>query len=118
MMTHFLPKACYKRPDALGHTEARSMDGASPCVICVIRNIRTMPDPPGLWCDSPFKSRRGGFSQRFCGPRCRNAFWSALRRWGDRAIADGVLTIAEMKDGTAAACTLLQHGNPTWALPD
>jgi hypothetical protein len=23
--------------------------------------------------------------QRFCGPKCRNAFWSALRRWGDRA---------------------------------
>ena len=43
-------------------------------------------------------------------------FWTALRRWGDRAITDGVLAIAELKDGAAAACTLLQRGSA--ALPD
>jgi hypothetical protein len=32
-------------------------------------------------------------------------FWSALRRWGERAIAAGVLTIADVKNGVVAACT-------------
>jgi hypothetical protein len=71
-----------------------------------------------LWCEHSFERRSGGSPQRFCGPRCRNAFWSALRQWGDRAITDGVLTIANLKNGTAAACTLLQRGNPTRALHD
>jgi hypothetical protein len=34
-------------------------------------------------------------------------FWSALRRWGERAVAAGVLTIADIRDGDPAACTLL-----------
>jgi len=28
------------------------------------------------------------------------AFWSALRRWAERAISAGVLTIADIKSGT------------------
>jgi hypothetical protein len=71
-----------------------------------------------LWCAREFERRRGGSPQRFCGPKCRTAFWTTLRRWGDQAIADGVLTIAELKNGTAAACTLLQRGNPAWAVPN
>jgi hypothetical protein len=63
-----------------------------------------------LWCGSSFEPRRGGSPQRFCGRECRTAFWTALRRWGDQAIADGVLTIAELK-GVATACTLLQRGS-------
>ena len=35
------------------------------------------------------------------------AFWSALRRWGERAVATGVLTIADIRNGDVAACTLL-----------
>jgi hypothetical protein len=46
--------------------------------------------------------------QRFCCARCRTEFWSALRQWGDRAIAAGILTIAELKSGVVAACTLPQ----------
>jgi len=64
-----------------------------------------------LWCGGSFEPHRGGSPQRFCGPECRAAFWTALRRWGDQAIADGVLTIAELKDGAPAACTLLQRGS-------
>ena len=30
-------------------------------------------------------------STRFYRARCRTAFWSALRRWGERAIAAGAL---------------------------
>jgi len=59
------------------------------------------------WCDGPFRVRRGGSPQRFCGSRCRTAFWSALRRWGERAVAAGILTINDIKKADPAACTLL-----------
>ena len=59
------------------------------------------------WCGRPFRARRGGSAQRFCGAACRSAFWSALRRWGERAVAAGVLTIDDIKNGDPAACTPL-----------
>ena len=61
------------------------------------------------WCEQPFQPRRGGSPQRFCGPKCRSAFWSGLRRWGERAISAGILTIGDIRNGdpAAAACTLL-----------
>jgi hypothetical protein len=33
-------------------------------------------------------------------------FWSALRRWGERAVAAGILTIADIRNGDPTACTL------------
>jgi len=33
-------------------------------------------------------------------------FWSALRGWGERALATGILTIADIKNSDPAACTL------------
>jgi len=57
------------------------------------------------WCERPFEGRRGGSPQRFCGAGCRTAFWSALRRWGERAIGAGVLTVADLRSGDPAACT-------------
>lgn len=33
-------------------------------------------------------------------------FWSALRRWGERAVAAGFLTIDAIKNCDPAACTL------------
>jgi hypothetical protein len=60
-------------------------------------------DPPSdgacLWCGHPFRARRGGSPQRFCRARCRTAFWSALRRWGERAIAAGTLTVTDLRNG-------------------
>ena len=53
-----------------------------------------------------FEPRRGGSPQRFCARKCRTAFWTALRIWGERALAAGVLTIVDIKDGDPAACTL------------
>ena len=51
-------------------------------------------------------ARRGGSPKRFCSPAHRIAFWSALRRWAERAVAAGVLTGADIKKGAPAACTL------------
>jgi hypothetical protein len=64
-----------------------------------------------LWCERPFRARRGGSPQRFCCAAHRLAFWSALRRWGERSVASGMLTVAELRNDTAAACTLLPSGN-------
>ena len=68
------------------------------------------------WCEQPFRARRGGSPQRFCGARCRMLFWSALRRSGERALAEGILTIADIRTGAPAACTLCQRAE--LPLPD
>jgi len=60
-----------------------------------------------IWCDRPFRARRGGSPKRFCCPAHRMAFWSALRRWGERAVAAGILTVADIRNGDPAACALL-----------
>ena len=60
-----------------------------------------------LWCGRSFTARRGGSPQRFCRARCRTAFWSALRRWAERAVASGALTIDHIRNADPAACMLV-----------
>jgi hypothetical protein len=57
------------------------------------------PEPGGracLWCGRSFEPRRGGQRQLFCRPNHRLAFHAAARRWAERAVAEGVLTIADL----------------------
>ena len=75
-------------------------------------NCPAMDDPRCLWCGRAFVARRGGSPQRFCRARCRTAFWSALRRWGERAVAAGILTIGDIRTGDPAPCTLLLKAIP------
>ena len=63
-----------------------------------------------LWCGKHFKPRRGGSPRVFCAPSCRVAYHSACRRWAEKAIATGTLTVAALRNGDAAACTLLPGG--------
>src|SRR5258707_839483 len=58
------------------------------------------------WCGQELQLRRGGSPQRFCSAEHRSLFWSTLRRWGARAVAAGILTIADIRNGDPAACTL------------
>jgi hypothetical protein len=58
------------------------------------------------WCGRDLHVRRGGSPQRFCSTEHRSLFWSTLRRWGARAVAAGILTIADIRNGDPAACTL------------
>jgi hypothetical protein len=45
------------------------------------------------WCGKNFQPRSsGGTDQRFCRPACRQAFWTAARRWVMRAVAAGLLS--------------------------
>jgi hypothetical protein len=64
------------------------------------------------WCERPFRARRGGSPQCFCSAKHRSLFWSALRRWGERAIGAGILTIADIRNGDPVACTLLRGTIP------
>ena len=45
-------------------------------------------------------------------------FWSALRGWGERALATGILTIADIKNGDPAACTLRGGVMPPSPVPE
>jgi hypothetical protein len=63
--------------------------------------------PVCVWCGRPLSARRGGSPKRFCSAAHRIAFWSALRRWAERAVAAGALTIANIRSGDPTACTLL-----------
>jgi hypothetical protein len=60
------------------------------------------------WCGRPFQERQtGGRTQRFCRPSCRRSFHAAVRSWALDAIADGTLTLAEVRSGAVATRALL-----------
>src|SRR6516165_3976529 len=60
------------------------------------------------WCGRPFQERQtGGRAQRFCRPSCRRSFHAAVRSWALDAIADGTLTVAEIRNGAVATRALL-----------
>lgn len=96
---------------------AASMAGPSPCVICVMPGASAMAEATCLWCQRPFEPRRGGSRQRFCRPRHRIEFHTAARRWAERAVVSGTLTIASLRNGPAEACTLLGRAQSSGPLP-
>ena len=49
--------------------------------------------------------------KRFCCRAHRAKFWSALRRWGERAVAAGMLSLDQIRNASAEACTLLPGGD-------
>jgi hypothetical protein len=60
------------------------------------------------WCERSFRPRRsGGQAQRFCRPSYRRAFHATLRSWALDALAAGVLTLADIKNGPVAMRALL-----------
>jgi hypothetical protein len=44
--------------------------------------------------------------------------WSALRQFGERALANGTLTVTDIRTGLASACTLPQYTERLSPLPD
>ncbi len=50
------------------------------------------------WCDEAFTRRQnGGSHQRFCQPKCRAKFHKAARIWTEWQLAEGRLTIEELR---------------------
>src|SRR5215471_4069910 len=70
------------------------------------------------WCKTPFSSKRHGSPQRFCSSKCRAAFWSALRRWGEEALASGALYVTDLRNGCRKACTLRTFEGSPIPLPE
>ena len=64
-------------------------------------------NPICLWCEGEFKRRKGGSPQRFCNSKHRDAFHSAGRRYAERAVLGGLLTVPDLRNGSPEACTLL-----------
>src|SRR2546423_6939265 len=63
--------------------------------------------PGCLWCDTAFEPRKAGSPQRFCTSKCREEFHSAGRRYAERAVLGGLLTAADLRNGSPEACMLL-----------
>jgi hypothetical protein len=62
------------------------------------------------WCGTHFQPRSsGGSDQRFCGAACRQAFWTAARRWIGRALEAGLLS-AEVLKGRGASVHAVAEG--------
>ena len=62
-----------------------------------------------LWCEAEFAPRKtGGKAQRFCSSDCRAAFHNAAHRWLLKAIDDGTVPVAAIRNGAAAP--LMLHG--------
>ena len=71
------------------------------------------------WCGSAFEAvKRGDRAKRFCSDSCRAGFHSAARRWVQNAIAEGRLTIDELRAGISSPCTAESEGSTTIPAPD
>jgi hypothetical protein len=102
--------------------EPRELEAArpSPQERGAAQALTTSPEPnlveptscPCLWCGCPFEPRKdGGSSRRFCSTSCRRALDQASRAWVRRQIDAGLLSVADLQSGVAAACALPQEAN-------
>src|SRR4029077_19822948 len=73
--------------------------------------------PVCLWCRRPCSARRGGSPKRFCCAAHRTAFWSAARRWAERAVVSGLLSVDDLRNGAGEACTLFPGANSPAPVP-
>jgi hypothetical protein len=71
-----------------------------------------------FWCSRAFTPRRGGSQQVYCHAACRAAYHKAARQWCERAIADGRLTVQDLSNGAAAACTVPERSARPLPLTD
>ncbi len=64
-----------------------------------------------LWCAGPFPAKRvGAHQKKFCSVPCKNRYHSAARRWVQRAITGGQLSVHDLK-ALDASCTTHGEGN-------
>ena len=81
------------------------MDGDAGLIDISGSQLRQKPDitrpakPACWWCGTGFEPRKGGSPQRFCNSKCRDAFHSESRRFGERAVEGGYLTATDLRNG-------------------
>jgi hypothetical protein len=93
-----LPRGAERHASRLGE---HIMDGDAGLIAAAAVN------PICLWCEGEFEPRKGGSPQRFCNSKHRDAFHSAGRRYAEHAVLSGQLTVADLRNGSPEACTLL-----------
>lgn len=64
------------------------------------------------WCGSHFEPRSsGGSDQRFCRRACREAFWTAARRWIGRALEAGLLSPEVLRGPGSSVHAVVEGGS-------
>src|ERR1051325_1260410 len=71
---------------------------------------------PCLWCDEPLAGGRRGSPKVVCSSICRGRFHTASRRWAEREVRSGRLSVADIRKEAPKACTLSTGGKNTRAL--
>ena len=57
------------------------------------------------WCGEPFPARKvGAHDKKFCSAACKNRYHTASRKWVQRALALGLLSVADLK-AAQPSCT-------------
>ena len=57
------------------------------------------------WCAAPFTAKIvGAHRKRFCSVRCKNRYHAATRKWVQKAIGAGLISIVDLK-AAEASCT-------------
>lgn len=50
------------------------------------------------WCGQPFEVKSiGAHRKRFCSPACKGRYHTALRRWAQKALAEGELSLEDLR---------------------
>ena len=64
-----------------------------------------MTKPTCPWCGRRFEPKTvGAHRKRFCSATCKDRYHAALRKWAERAVANGQLSVADLKS-TQSSCT-------------
>ena len=59
-----------------------------------------------FWCGAEFSAKTVGANpKKFCSEKCRNCLHSAARRWAERALADGRLSLKDLRDSASSYTT-------------
>ncbi len=59
------------------------------------------------WCGVQFMAATvGAHRKRFCSARCKNRFHTAARRWVERALTDGRLSLNDLRAPSASFTTV------------
>ncbi len=59
-----------------------------------------------LWCNRPFAAKTvGAHAKKFCRPLCKDQFHRAARLWAELAIANGKLSVTDIRSAQASYTT-------------
>ncbi len=59
-----------------------------------------------LWCNRPFEAKTvGAHAKKFCQTSCKNRFHRAARLWAEQAIANGKLSVVDIRASQASYTT-------------